>query len=106
MWMEERIGKRINVERTEEALTTKPDIIAIGCPFCLTMLSDGVTSKKSSGEAPEGVEVLDVSQVLLRSVKAPATVGAPADDSAEAPTATGDPVSAGESGGAETTTES
>jgi Fe-S oxidoreductase len=106
MWMEERIGKRINVERTEEALTTKPDIIAIGCPFCLTMLSDGVTSKKSSGEAPEGVEVLDVSQVLLRSVKAPATVGAPADDSAEAPTATGDPVSAGESGSAETTTES
>ncbi|HEY0360471.1 MAG TPA: Fe-S oxidoreductase, partial [Mycobacteriales bacterium] len=105
MYMEERIGKRINVERTEEALTTKPDIIAIGCPFCLTMLSDGVTSKKSTGEAPEGVEVLDVSQVLLRSVKAPATVGAPAD-STEAPTETGDPVSAGESGGAETTTES
>jgi Fe-S oxidoreductase len=69
MWMEERIGRRINIERTDEALATKPDIVAIGCPFCLTMLSDGVTSRKASGEAPEGVEVLDVSQVLLRSVK-------------------------------------
>jgi hypothetical protein len=48
-----------------------------------------------------------VSQILLRSVKAPATVGARTeDDSTEAPTPTGDPVSAGESGGAETTTES
>jgi Fe-S oxidoreductase len=69
MWMEERIGRRINIERTDEALATKPDIVAIGCPFCLTMLSDGVTSRKASGEAPESVEVLDVSQVLLRSVK-------------------------------------
>jgi Fe-S oxidoreductase len=69
MWMEERIGKRINVERTDEALATKPDIVAIGCPFCLTMLSDGVTSRQASGDAPESVEVLDVSQVLLRSVR-------------------------------------
>jgi len=69
MYMEERIGKRINVERTDEALATKPDIVAIGCPFCLTMLSDGVTTRKASGDAPESVEVLDVSQVLLRSVK-------------------------------------
>ncbi|MDQ1646048.1 MAG: hypothetical protein QOJ50_2232, partial [Cryptosporangiaceae bacterium] len=69
MWMEERIGRRINIERTDEALSTTPDIVAIGCPFCLTMLSDGVTSRKASGEAPDNVEVLDVSQVLLRSVK-------------------------------------
>jgi Fe-S oxidoreductase len=69
MWMEERIGRRIDIERTDEALATKPDIVAIGCPFCLTMLSDGVTSRKSTGEAPESVEVLDVSQVLLRSVR-------------------------------------
>jgi Fe-S oxidoreductase len=74
MWMEERIGKRINVERTEEALELEPDIISTACPYCITMLSDGLTSKQQSGEAPEHVEVLDVSQILLRSL---APVGAP-----------------------------
>ncbi|HEV2088303.1 MAG TPA: (Fe-S)-binding protein [Cryptosporangiaceae bacterium] len=69
MWMEEKIGKRINVERTEEALSTDPDIVAIGCPFCLTMLSDGVTGAQASGQAKDSVEVLDVSQVLLRSIR-------------------------------------
>ncbi|HEX6970362.1 MAG TPA: (Fe-S)-binding protein [Micromonosporaceae bacterium] len=72
MWMEERIGKRINVERVEEALSTGAQTIAVGCPFCSTMLSDGVTGKKSTGEAGENVEVVDVATVLLRSVK-PAT---------------------------------
>jgi len=74
MWMEEKIGKRINMERTEEALGLDPDVISTACPFCITMLSDAVTSKKQSGEAPEHVEVLDVSQILLRSL---APVGAP-----------------------------
>jgi Fe-S oxidoreductase len=69
MWMEERIGKRINTERVEEALTTGAKTIAVGCPFCSTMLGDGVTAKKSSGEAQEDVEVVDVATVLLRSVK-------------------------------------
>ncbi|MEV0455624.1 (Fe-S)-binding protein [Catellatospora methionotrophica] len=64
MWMEERIGKRINVERTEEALATGAKTIAVGCPFCSTMITDGVRSK---GE--EDVEVIDVATVLLRSVK-------------------------------------
>ena len=68
MWMEERIGKRINVERVEEAIGTGAKTIAAACPFCLTMLSDGVTQKKSDGEA-EGVEVVDVATVLLRAVK-------------------------------------
>jgi Fe-S oxidoreductase len=74
MWMEEKIGKRINDERTEEALELDPDVISTACPFCITMLSDSVTSKKQAGEAPEHVEVLDVSQILLRSM---APVGAP-----------------------------
>jgi Fe-S oxidoreductase len=69
MWMEERIGKRVNVERVEEALATGAKTIAVGCPFCFTMLGDGVTGKRASGEAGEDVEVVDVATVLLRSVK-------------------------------------
>jgi len=75
MWMEEKIGKRINVERTEEALELDPDVISTACPFCITMLSDALTAKKQSGEAKEHVEVLDVSQILLRSMT-PVGVGA------------------------------
>jgi Fe-S oxidoreductase len=69
MWMEERIGKRINIERVEEALATGAKTVAAACPFCLTMLSDGVTAKKSTGAAPDDVEVVDVATVLLRAVK-------------------------------------
>jgi Fe-S oxidoreductase len=69
MWMEERIGKRINTERVEEALSTGAKTVAVACPFCLTMLGDGVTGKKAAGTAPEEVEVMDVATVLLRSIK-------------------------------------
>jgi Fe-S oxidoreductase len=77
MWMEERIGKRINVERVEEALSTGARTIAVGCPFCSTMLGDGVTGKGRSDD----VEVVDVATVLLRSVRpeeksGPAVAGA------------------------------
>ncbi|HEY0002558.1 MAG TPA: (Fe-S)-binding protein [Actinoplanes sp.] len=65
MWMEEKIGKRINVERTEEALATGAKTIAVGCPFCYTMIGDGVTGK---GEQ-DNVEVVDVATVLLRSLE-------------------------------------
>ncbi|MDG4834628.1 (Fe-S)-binding protein [Solwaraspora sp. WMMD1047] len=65
MWMEERIGKRINVERVEEAISTGAKTVAVGCPFCYTMLGDGVTGKGADGE----VEVVDVATVLLRSVQ-------------------------------------
>ncbi|HEU4540690.1 MAG TPA: (Fe-S)-binding protein [Jiangellaceae bacterium] len=68
MWMEERIGKRINTERTEEALATGAEAIAIGCPFCRVMLSDGLTAAQADGHG-EGVEVLDVAQMLLAGVK-------------------------------------
>jgi len=69
MWMEERIGKRINIERIEEALGTNPDTISTGCPYCLVMLGDAVSAKKSSGEARESLEVVDVAQLLVRSVR-------------------------------------
>jgi Fe-S oxidoreductase len=69
MWMEERIGTRINIERVEEALATGAQTVAVACPFCITMLGDGVTAKKSAGEAGEQVEVVDVATVLLRTVR-------------------------------------
>jgi Fe-S oxidoreductase len=70
-WMEEKIGKRINVERTEEALGLDPDLIGTACPFCMVMLSDAVTAKKADGEARDDVQVLDVAQILQQSLTAP-----------------------------------
>ena len=69
MWMEEKIGKRINVDRVDEALGTAPSKIATGCPFCRVMLTDGVTARQNDGQANEKVEVVDVSQLLLSAVK-------------------------------------
>jgi Fe-S oxidoreductase len=93
MWMEERIGKRINTERIEEALALSPDTISTSCPYCLVMLGDAVSAKKSSGEAAETLEVVDVAQLLVRSVTPAAGAGVgPADASAAAqdgPGATG-----------------
>jgi Fe-S oxidoreductase/nitrate reductase gamma subunit len=63
MWMEERTGKRINAERTEELLATGADTIAVACPFCMTMISDGV--KANGAEVP----VLDVSEVVAGAMK-------------------------------------
>ncbi len=63
MWMEEKIGTRININRVEEAIATGATELAVACPFCRVMTSDGMNAKESA------VEVLDVAQVLLRSVK-------------------------------------
>ncbi|MFJ6759081.1 MULTISPECIES: (Fe-S)-binding protein [unclassified Streptomyces] len=71
MWMEERIGKRINNERVDEALSLNPDIVSTACPFCLVMLTDSVNGKKNDGKAKESVQVVDVAQLLLESVKTP-----------------------------------
>ncbi len=69
MWMEEKLGTRINGNRVDEGLATGADRIAIGCPFCKVMMSDGVTGKQSAGEARAEVEVVDVAQMLLAAVR-------------------------------------
>lgn len=67
MWMEENIGKRVNMERVDEALEMDPELISTACPFCTTMLTDGIAQKVQQGEVEEGaVEVLDISEVLQR----------------------------------------
>jgi Fe-S oxidoreductase len=70
-WMEEKIGKRINLERTDEALGLDPDLISTACPFCMVMLSDGVAQKVGEGSAREDVKVLDVAQILHQSISSP-----------------------------------
>ena len=62
MWMEERIGKRINAERMDEAAATGADTVGVACPYCLIMLDDGA---KGRGDT---TEVLDVAQVVRRSL--------------------------------------
>ena len=61
MFKEPENGKKdINIERTEQALETQPDIIAAGCPFCNTMLSDGVKNKEKEDSLP----VLDLAEMI------------------------------------------
>ena len=64
MWMEEHVGNRINVARTEQALATEASIISSGCPYCLTMLSDGTKAK----EVEESVGTFDIAELLERAV--------------------------------------
>ena len=60
MWMEEKLGSRINLNRVDEAIATGADQVAVACPFCRVMVSDGMTGRQSE------VEVLDVAQRLLK----------------------------------------
>ena len=60
MWMEEQTGKKVNIERSEEAVATGADVVAVGCPFCYVMIDDGV---KELGK-DEDVEVKDLSMLL------------------------------------------
>ena len=64
MFLEETEGKRVNMERTEEALATGAKTIASACPFCMTMLTDGVKEKEKSEE----VQVKDVAEIVLESL--------------------------------------
>ncbi|MDQ3954647.1 MAG: heterodisulfide reductase-related iron-sulfur binding cluster [Actinomycetota bacterium] len=65
MWMEERMGKKMNIERTDEALASASDTLAVGCPYCNIMLSDGVTERHGD----EDMAVQDLAQILLQSVE-------------------------------------
>lgn len=60
MWMEEKIGKRVNITRTEQALATNASIVAASCPFCMTMMTDGVKSK----EMQDKVKVMDIAELI------------------------------------------
>jgi Fe-S oxidoreductase len=64
--MEERIGKKVNTERSEEALATGASRIAVACPFCYVMMEDGVKEKQRD----EDVKVQDIAEVLVEAIEA------------------------------------
>ena len=65
MWMEETIGKRINLERVEEALKEDPATICVCCPYCMTMFQDGLKDKK----ADDTVQALDLAEIVAKALK-------------------------------------
>ena len=69
MWMEEKLGTRINQTRGDEAIATGAKRIAVGCPFCSVMLNDAVNTRQQEEGRAVGVEVVDVSTLLLNAAK-------------------------------------
>lgn len=71
MWMEEHEGKRVNIERTDQALATDPDTIAVACPFCMTMFDDGMKNRGA-----EGIQLKDLAEIVAENLAvAPAEQG-------------------------------
>ncbi len=68
MWLEENIGKRINLERTDQALLTGADVVSTACPFCMVMIDDALKARQAEGVADESKRVLDVAQILESSL--------------------------------------
>ena len=64
MWMDEKIGQRINVRRLEDALATEPEWIASACPFCITMFDDAIKSK----EREESLKIWDIAEIVEQSL--------------------------------------
>lgn len=62
--MEELIGKRIYLERTQEALKTNPSTIAVSCPYCMTMFEDGIKDEKEQ----DNVKVKDIAEIVAESM--------------------------------------
>jgi len=71
MWMEETLGKRVNLERTDEALTTGADVVSTACPFCLIMLDDAVKARQRDEE----VKVMDLAQIVEASLPSATEAG-------------------------------
>ena len=65
MWMEETIGKRINLERSEEIVAWQVSNVAVGCPFCLTMLEDGM---KDLGKE-EAIQTIDIAELVGKNME-------------------------------------
>jgi len=65
MWLEEDPDKRVNLLRTEQALQTDPEVIAVSCPFCMTMLGDGIKAK----QLEEKVQTLDVMEIVDKATR-------------------------------------
>jgi Fe-S oxidoreductase len=63
MWMEEHEGKRVNIERTDQALATDPDTIAVACPFCMTMFDDGLKNREA-----EGIDLKDLAEIVAENL--------------------------------------
>jgi Fe-S oxidoreductase len=63
-WMEENVGTRINAERTRQALETGAETVAVGCPFCLVMMRDGLAEATGGGTGSGVVNAMDVSELL------------------------------------------
>ena len=64
MWMEEDVGERMGDMRTDQAIAAKADTIAVGCPFCLTMLTDGIKDRKRE----ESMTCLDIAEIVWRAM--------------------------------------
>jgi Fe-S oxidoreductase len=78
MWLEENIGKRVNMERMDEALGTGADVVSTACPYCMIMLDDAVRAH----DKQDDVRVLDLSQLVEESLNGGAALTAPAKTSA------------------------
>lgn len=65
MWMEEHLGERINNMRVEQALAKEPQAIGANCPFCITMLEDGIKEKMDSEEL---IQVVDPAELIVKMI--------------------------------------
>jgi Fe-S oxidoreductase len=65
MWMEEKMGTRVNNLRVDQAMETKPEVIASSCPFCMTMISDGVKAK----DLADSVQTKDLAEIVAERLK-------------------------------------
>ena len=66
MWLEEERDKQVNLLRTEQALQTDPEVIAVSCPYCMTMLGDGIKAK-DMGEKVQALDVMEIVDKVTRS---------------------------------------